>query len=162
MKKRSGIDCPARTIREEDLQAAVVAALNDTWARKGKVIAALKENVRSVLNEDTEERLAAADKALRDKQAELLSAGKDIAKTEEIGDAIIRLREQKQEILTEMASNAELQEHMADLVDFLDSQTEAVTDYSDALVRRLIEKITVYDEKITVEYKSGLTIEVEI
>ena len=54
-KKRSDIDCTTRTIREEDLQAAVVTAVNDAWARKGKVIDALKENIRSVLNEDTED-----------------------------------------------------------------------------------------------------------
>ena len=60
--------------------------------------------------------------------------------------------------MSEAASNAELQEHIGDLADFLDSQTEAVTEYSDALVRRMIEKIKVYDEKIMVEFKSGLTI----
>ena len=46
-KKKSGIDCPARTIREEDLHAAVVTAINDTWARRDKVIPALKENLRA-------------------------------------------------------------------------------------------------------------------
>lgn len=44
---------------------------------------------------------------------------------------------------------------------FLDEQTEAVTEYSEPLARRLIEKITVYDEKLAVEFKSGLTVEVE-
>ncbi len=29
------------------------------------------------------------------------------------------------------------------------------------LARRLIEKVTIYDEKIAVEFKSGLTVEVE-
>jgi hypothetical protein len=33
--------------------------------------------------------------------------------------------------------------------------------YSEPLARRLIEKITVYDEKLVVEFKSGLTVEVE-
>ena len=37
----------------------------------------------------------------------------------------------------------------------------AVTEYSDALVRRLIERITVYDEMLVVEFKSGLEIEVD-
>ena len=43
----------------------------------------------------------------------------------------------------------------------LDEQTQAVTEYSDALVRRLIERITVYDEMLVVEFKSGLEIEVD-
>ena len=48
-----------------------------------------------------------------------------------------------------------------DLASFLDEQTQAVTEYSDALVRRLIERITVYDEMLVVEFKSGLEIEAE-
>jgi hypothetical protein len=36
-----------------------------------------------------------------------------------------------------------------------------VTEYSEPLARRLIEKITVYDEKLLIEFKSGLTVEVE-
>ena len=36
-----------------------------------------------------------------------------------------------------------------DLTSFLDGRTEAITEYSETLVRRLIEKITVYDEKLT-------------
>ena len=55
----------------------------------------------------------------------------------------------------------DLQERMEDLISVLDEQTEAVEEYSEALARRLIEKITVYDEKLVVEFKSGLTIEVE-
>ena len=50
---------------------------------------------------------------------------------------------------------------IGDLISFLDEQTEAVTEYSEPLARRLIEKITVYDEKLVVEFKSGLTVEVE-
>lgn len=53
-------------------------------------------------------------------------------------------------------------ERIDDFAAFLDGQVEAVTEYSEPLVRRLIEKITVYDEKLTVEFKSGLEVDVEI
>ena len=36
VKKTIGIDCPAKTIREEDLQAAVLTAINDTFNKKMK------------------------------------------------------------------------------------------------------------------------------
>lgn len=45
---------------------------------------------------------------------------------------------------------------------FLAEQTQNTTEYDEQLVRRLIEKITVYDEKMTVEFKSGLEIDVEV
>ena len=80
---------------------------------------------------------------------------------EEIGDAIINLREERQNILTEAALKHDLQERMEELIAFLNEQTEAVAEYSETLARRLIEKITVYDEKLVVEFKSGLTVEVE-
>ena len=63
--------------------------------------------------------------------------------------------------MTTAAKQQELQERLEDLDNFIDEQTEAITEYSEALVRRLIEKITVYDEKLVVEFKSGLQIEVE-
>ena len=161
LKKSSGIDCPARTIHEEDLQAAVVTAINDAWSRKDAVIPLLQENIREVLESDTEERLAKVDAAIKEKQAELLDAGKDQKRIDEIGDAIITLREERQDILTEAAKNTELKERVDELAAFLGEQTEVLTEYSETLVRRLIEKITVYDEKLTVEFKSGLEIDVE-
>lgn len=123
--------------------------------------AVLKENIRSVLNGGIEDKVAEVDKAIRDKQAELFGAGNDQNLIDEIGDAIISLREEGQNILTEAALKHDLQERIEDLISFLDEQTEAVTEYSEPLARRLIEKITVYDEKLVVEFKSGLTVEVE-
>lgn len=161
LKKSSGIDCPARTIREEELHVAVVTSINDAWSQKDSILPVLQENIREVLESDTEERLATVDTAIREKQTELLDAGKDQGRIDEIGDAIISLRERRQDILTEAAKNTELKERVDDLASFLDEQTEALTEYSETLVRRLIEKITIYDKKLTVEFKSGFSIDVD-
>lgn len=98
---------------------------------------------------------------MRQKQTELLEAGKDQNKIDEIGDAIMTLREKRQDILTEAAMRKDIQDRVEDLASFLNDQVEAVTEYSDALVRRLIEKITVCDTKLIVEFKSELTVDVE-
>jgi hypothetical protein len=55
----------------------------------------------------------------------------------------------------------DVKDRIDDLASFLDEQTEAITEYSETLVRRLIERITVYDEMLVVEFKSGLQIKVE-
>lgn len=75
---------------------------------------------------------------------------------------ITRIREERQQIMTESALRQEQQERMDDMAAFLDGQTEAITEYSEALVRRLIEKITVYDGKLTVAFKSDMEIDVEV
>ena len=91
----------------------------------------------------------------------MLGVGNDQVRIDEIGDSIISLREERQAILADAAARQGLRDKVNDLVSFLDEQTEAITEYSETLVRRLIEKITIYDEKITVEFKSGLEIDVE-
>ena len=53
----------------------------------------------------------------------------------------------------------ELQENIRSV---LDEQIQAVTEYSEVLVRRLIERITVFDELLVIEFKSGLEVEVEV
>lgn len=50
---------------------------------------------------------------------------------------------------------------MNDMVAFLEEMPAASTEYSEALTRRLVERITIFDEKIVVELKSGLEMEVE-
>lgn len=43
---------------------------------------------------------------------------------------------------------ADLQELMNDMIRFLDEMPRMLTEYSDAITRRLLEKIMIYDEKI--------------
>lgn len=54
-----------------------------------------------------------------------------------------------------------LKKRIAEMRGFLDSQPTEVLEYDEQLVRRLIEKITVYDERFEVEFKSGMTVDVE-
>ena len=47
------------------------------------------------------------------------------------------------------------------LQDFIGSQQFEITEFDESLVRKLIQQITVYDDQFTVEFKSGITIEIE-
>lgn len=157
-----GPACKSRTIREDDLHAAVVTAVNDIWRDRGSVAQSLMDVTQAVVDSDTDSRLSELDARIKDKQQELLDAGRDEAKVETIGNEIIRLREERQEVLSDAARQKGIQERMTELSNFLDAQTKAITEYSEALVRRLIDTITVYDKKLVVVFKSGITTEVEI
>ena len=39
-------------------------------------------------------------------------------------------------------------------------QSTALAEYDEPLIRRLIEKVTIYEGKFTVEFKSGMTVDV--
>ena len=45
---------------------------------------------------------------------------------------------------------------------FLEEQADIPLEYDEQLVRRLVEKVTVYEEELVVEFKSGLEIRAEI
>ncbi len=79
---------------------------------------------------------------------------------EKVGDEIYRLREEKQKAQVENLGRDELQKRITDMSVFLRLQPTAITAYDESLVRRLIEKVTVYEDKFTVEFKSGLTVDV--
>ncbi|MST68952.1 integrase [Clostridiales Family XIII bacterium RF-744-FAT-WT-3] len=44
---------------------------------------------------------------------------------------------------------------------FNSGQETDITEFDDALVKKLIEKITVFSDHFTVEFKSDITIEIE-
>ncbi|MBM7854009.1 hypothetical protein JOC37_000381 [Desulfohalotomaculum tongense] len=44
---------------------------------------------------------------------------------------------------------------------FLQEQPTALTEYDEPLVRQLIEKVTVYEDRFTVEFKSSVTVNVD-
>ena len=105
--------------------------------------------------------MALADKELADLQAQMIAVSGDDAMVDALGEQIDGLRAERQSILAEAAERSDLQERMNDMISFLDEMPQTITEYSDAITRRLVEKITIYDEKIVVELKSGIQMEVE-
>ena len=161
LKGKMDFDCPARTVKEEVLQVAIVTAVNDAYARKNIVMALLKQNIESMVFGDLEDRLAMEDKKLADLQVQMIAVSGDEAAVDALGVQIEGLRAERQSILAEAAERSDLQERMNDMIAFLDEMPTMLTEYSDAITRRLVEKITIFDEKIVVELKSGLQMEVE-
>lgn len=154
-------DCPARTVKEEVLQGAIVTAVNDAYARRNAVISLLKTNIQETVFDDLEAKIAAIDEQLADLQQQMIDNSGDNTLVEELGLQMDDLREERQDILAEAAERTDLQARMNDMIAFLEEMPAAVTEYSEALARRLVERITIFDEKIVVELKSGLQMEVE-
>ena len=48
-----------------------------------------------------------------------------------------------------------------DLQDFIHQRPTSITEFDETLVKRLIMKITVFEDHFTVEFKSGITIDIE-
>ncbi len=48
------------------------------------------------------------------------------------------------------------------MMKFMHDQSVELQEYDGQLVRKLIEKITVFDEKLTVEFKTGVEFDIQI
>lgn len=72
------------------------------------------------------------------------------------------MRELRQNALVENAEREGKRQRIAEMTTFLNEQSYELTEYDEQLVRRLIEKVTVFDDKLTVEFKSGVEIDIEI
>ena len=94
-------------------------------------------------------------------QKELLKLANSKKDYNSVADEIDRLRELKQNALVESAEREGLKQRIREMREFLEQQSTEVTEYDELLVRRLIEKVTVYDEKITVRFKSDVEIEID-
>lgn len=94
-------------------------------------------------------------------QQQMIDNSGDRELVEQLEDRMDDLREDRQDILAEAAERTDLQTRMNDMIAFLEEMPVAVTEYSEVLARRLVDRITIFDEKIVVELKSGLQMEVE-
>ena len=153
--------CDAPTIQESDLQAAVVKAINLTLGNRSAMLTVLQKNIETVILQEDENSAEGITAKLKEKQKELLrlvNAKKDY---NSVADEIDRLRELKQKALTESAERDGLKKRIAEMKNFLNNQTVEVLEYDEQLVRRLIERVTVYEETFEVEFKSGMTVDVE-
>ena len=63
-------------------------------------------------------------------------------------DEIDLLRDKKQELLVAKAETEGFKKRIKELEDFLKEANQELTEYDESMVRRYIEKIQVYEDKI--------------
>lgn len=68
----------------------------------------------------------------------------------------------KQSTLAQKAERQGKRQRIAEMAEFLNEQSGELQEYEEQLVRKLIEKITVFDDKLTIELKSGVEIDIEL
>jgi site-specific DNA recombinase len=158
--ENTGLFCDARTVLESTIEQVLVTAINQTLCDKDSFLITLRDNIATVINRESDKALSDIDKRLEELQTELLKLATSNADYEKVGDEIHQLRDQKQKLQLESANRDELKKRIADMSAFLKKQSTFLTEYDEQLVRHLIEKVTVYEDKFTVEFKSGVTVAV--
>ena len=156
-KKTSGIDCPARTLYETDLHTGVVTAINQIIARKDELLPGLKLAVERAFADNNSSRIAEITVKVEELQKELIGKSNINHIPEDLRKEIDSLRDEKHKLILEDAERDSVNRKVTDIMAFMEEQEDnGVGEYSESLVRRLVEKITVFDDRISVEFKSGI------
>ncbi len=152
--------CSAPTIKEEELQAGVVRAINSQIGRKSKVIKELAKMIKNMPADGQDAELKKIEKELAALQKELVGRASSDEEYGDLTEKILGLREKKQGILSRKAQalNSVLMKERA--VQFLEGQTAELEEFDEKLVRRLVAQVTIHpDLSMTVEFKSGSKVE---
>ncbi len=94
-------------------------------------------------------------------QKELIKKANNKQDYDAIADEIFRLRDQKEQSEVDSHHREEAMNRIKELQDFISGQETDITGFDETLVKKLIEKITVFADHFTVEFKSGITIDIE-
>ena len=157
----TGLECHARTINELVLQDVVVKAINQMLGDKSSYQAQLQLNIAAVIRASQATTIDSIDEKLMALQQELIQKANSKEDYDEIADEIFRLRELRQKTTVDTAVRDEQIKRINDLQDYISQQTTLLTEFDEALVRRWVKQITIWDDRITVELKSGVSIDVD-
>ena len=94
-------------------------------------------------------------------QKELLQKVNQKDDHDALADETLWLRDQRRQAEVDSVIKDEQMKQIRDRQDYLKSQLATITEFDEALVKKLIEKITVFADHFTVEFKSSLTIDIE-
>jgi len=159
--EEKGSDCTSLTINEEILQTAAVKAINGVLINKESFLQLLQKNIAIVLNEGDDNAADDINKKLDELQKELIKQAKSKNDYNEVADEIYRLRGLKQNALVEKAECEGKKQRIVEMTDFLNEQSCELEEYEEQMVRRLIEKVTVHDNRFEIEFKSGIEIQID-
>ena len=146
-------------MKEEDLQQAFVEALQTMIGDSDNYLKKLKANLNQIIVYPSA--LQSIDDRLNKLQHELIDRTERHEDYSDIAEEIFALQEQREQIQVSKSSQAEYKKRIQELQFFIKSQPKQM-EFDETLAKHLLSKITVFDDHIIFEFKSGVTVSVEM
>ena len=147
--------------KEQDLEDAVIKALNELLSHREGYRNQLAQNIATVIRASATITTDGIDEKLMELQQELVKKANNKEAYDEIADEIFRLCEEKQKATIDTVTRDEQIGRITELQDFIRSQSSDLTEFNEVLVKCWVQKITVWPDRYTVELKSGLSVDIE-
>ena len=150
-----------RTINETVLENVVVQAINTLLGDKSTYQTQLQQNIAKVIRSAQQNTADGIDERLQELQKELLKNTYNKEAYDEIANEIFKLREQREKCKVDTAARDAQIARINELQYFIKQQPAHLEAFDEALVKRWLERIIIWEDHFTVELKSGLKIEIE-
>ncbi len=121
----------------------------------------MKENIEKAITGDGSSQIEEIDKEMLKVQEELLKVANAKKDYTDLARRVEELRNEKEKILLSIAEEKNEKSRLKELEDFLDNQELEIERYDEDLVRKLIEKLVIYEENLKVVFKSGLKVQID-
>ncbi|MDD2965577.1 MAG: recombinase family protein [Bacteroidales bacterium] len=158
MLQKTGVACNVRTVWEPELLDAVVKAIKQILGNKAEFLKTLEENIKKVICNNN--RVEEIDRELGELQTQLVQKASSKQDYEVVAEQIHQLREKRDKAILDKVDQDEQRYRIEETIAFLHSHEANGVEYDERLVYLLIEKVTVYDAKFLIEFKSGVQVKI--
>ena len=159
--ENKGTDCHARTILEDDLIAASLKAFKEMLTDKKTFLHRLMEAIQQGVEDKGERSLFDIEEELEKLQLQLIARTSSKEEYDDLVEQIYRLKDEKDRLLTEEASQQVHKRNLDAIEKFIKNQDVEELVFEDKLVRQFIEEITVMEDGLEFCFKTGAKVMVK-
>lgn len=143
-------------------ESYICGSTKQNYCRKARASSSAKRNIESVLTGGNSESTAKIDAKLADLERQLVAKAEEHEDYTDIASEIYALRKQRDELtMSENARNDYLK-RIEELESFIDEQPTKINNFEESLVKRMLKRATVYEDRIIFEFHSGVNVEVNM
>lgn len=151
----------ARTVSEDDLQQGFIDAVNEMLGNSDEYLKKLKSNLKTAISLANPQSAEALAERMRQLQQELIDRTESGTNYDDLAEEILRLREVQEQTVMDDAAKAAHRERIQELLHFINSQPRTITEFDEALAKKLLAKIIIHEDYLEFTFKSGVTVSVE-
>ena len=143
------------------MQQGFIDAVNEMLGNSDEYLKKLKSNLKTAISLANPQSAEALAERMRQLQQELIDRTESGKNYDDLAEEILRLRELQAQKGMDDATQKEHTKHIREFQKFIQSQPSEITEFDEALVKKLLEKVTVHDDYLEFRFKSGVTISIE-
>lgn len=161
-RSKTGRRCMIRNVKEPLLKEATVEAFNQLIEGHELVSKQIKANIMKVIKNSKGPTLDQIDQQLEEVQMKLIQAANQHQDCDALTQQIMDLRKQKEKVQSRETNQQAKLHRMDEINELVDLHKYGLVDFDAQLVRRLVEKITIFQRYMEFTFKDGEVIRVNM